>query len=391
MTQPYSQFPFGLSKVESYEDTCLRYAAEAPMLSEKDPLPSSLPFRHPVLQRLEGTFPVQDAIPAWWQECVDALAQECPCIEPLLREMSREEFRRGSIEQARWKTWRALPCQHAGEQHAVSCWRQYGPSLHWIMEKVLPADEQKKTWMDQFVSRGSKDVPQDLDLVLTSAPAWWLNMSNGRGWYSCMGSGDNRDPRMLGNWYDTGVLLAALVQREADCWSPESLIARTTVRLVWDRYGFRDEDGALPVLPPARRLAVGRVYHNDLTSAYNLLVQLAQLFEARGHGWGCIVGTNTAQYARSGLLGPVRVEGAARRALGVVFWRPEDIEAPYLDGEAYYRELDQREQDGFWAYPSLSLHPCRLHSPLETEALTATDTIVTAASSQSAPGEEAVL
>ena len=43
-----------------------------------------------------------------------------------------------------------------------------------------------------------------------------------------------RDPRIIGNWYDTGVVLAALVARGADCWTPDCLIARTTVRLVID-------------------------------------------------------------------------------------------------------------------------------------------------------------
>ena len=92
----------------------------------------------------------------------------------------------------------------------------------------------EKVWLDRFVNRGDKDIPLDLDLVITSDPAWWLTMGNGRGWSSCAGTGTTRDPRIIGNWYDTGVVLAALVARGADCWTPDCLIARTTVRLVID-------------------------------------------------------------------------------------------------------------------------------------------------------------
>src|SRR5260370_27897555 len=131
------------------------------------------------------------------------------------------------------------------------------------------AAQSRKVWLDRFVNRGDKDIPLDLDLVITSDPAWWLTMVNGRRWSSYTGTGTTRDPRFIGNWYDTGVVLAALVARGADCWAPDCLIARTTVRLVVD-----DMPTALEQVVTERsalRLVLGQVYHNDLTSACNLL------------------------------------------------------------------------------------------------------------------------
>jgi len=371
MTHPHDQFPYGLYEVPDYDSLCTRYAHEVPALAKYAPLPTHLPRRHPVLERLQGTFRVHDTLPPWWQSCVSELIRVCPCLRPLLCTLSREEFRQGTIEQRRWRAWRTTRCQHqpSGEEHPVPCWQHYGPGLYWMLDKVLPPTEQKRDWMDQFVNRGNKAMPAALDLVITADPAWWLNMSNGCGWYTCMGSGDDRDPRIIGNWYDTGVLLAAFVARGADCWTPESLIARTTVRLVEARLAGRDTrtrhekqepSAAEPGAAPVYRLALGRVYHNDMTAACNLLLHLAQLCEERRLAWGCIGDTNALHLAQNGLLGPIQVDETAVPVSGVSFWRPEDVETPYLDGEAFFREADEREQEGYRACPSLTVYPCCL-------------------------------
>lgn len=358
-----SRFPFGLSVVSQHQDLCRRYAEAVPDLVADYPLPARLPRRHPILQALEGTYPVQDTLPPWWSACRQSLIKSCPCIAPLVHAISREEFRHGAIDQQRWKMWRNESCELP--KASGSCWREHGPGLYWILDEVLPT-ESRRLWLDRFGNRGDKDTPRDLDLVLTAAPQWWLNMGNGRGWHSCMGRGSNRDQRVVGNWYDTGLLFAAQVSRDADCWAEDCLIARTTVRVVWEGELALGAAGSTMMMPTEPRVVFGRTYHNDLTAACNLLLSLATLVEEQHLSWGCIADTNTAQYARDGSLGAVEVADSSRTAFGPAFWRPAGIDEPYLDGEASYREREEREQDGFWAYPILSQYSCRLRDPAAT-------------------------
>ena len=304
---------------------------------------------------------MQDRLPPWWHGCVEALTTACPCLNPLLQPLSQEEFRRGSIDQQRWKPWRNAECQLTEEQKPVPCQKRRGPGLYWIMAGALPA-QSRKVWLDRFVNRGDKDIPLDLDLVITSDPAWWLTMGNGRGWSSCAGTGTTRDPRLIGNWYDTGVVLAALVARGADCWTPDCLIARTTVRLVID-----NTTGSVSPADTAEsslRVVLGRVYHNDLTSACNLLLSLAALFEQHKLSWGCIAGTNTAQFAQDGSLGELAIEEEARKALGVPYWLPAATERPALEGQVAYLESDELASGGSWTYPLFSVYACQLLDPI---------------------------
>jgi hypothetical protein len=229
------------------------------------------------------------------------------------------------------------------------------------MAGALPA-QSRQVWLDRFVNRGDKDIPLELDLVITSDPAWWLTMGKGRGWYSCAGTGTTRDPRIIGNWYDTGVVLAALVARGADCWTPDCLIARTTVRLVIDNNisSVSKND----TVESSLRVVLGQVCHNDQTSACNLLVSLAALFEQHGLSWGCITGTNTVQFAQDGSLGEIAIEEEARRALGVPYWLPAVTERPALEGQVAYLESDERAGGGSWTYPLFSVYACQLLDPI---------------------------
>jgi hypothetical protein len=378
MTQHDSRFPFGLSPLANYEEVNRHYREAIPELAKDYPLPPALPSRHPLLAQLEGRYAVQDRLPPWWSGCVDALTQTCPCLKSLLRSMSLQEFRRGSIEQQRWKLWRNASCQLSGEQQkSVPCWRNQGPGLYKIMAEVLPA-QNRALWLERFVRRGEKDIPADLDLVMTADPAWWLNMGNGRGWYSCVGTGSDRDLRVIGNWYDTGVLLTALVARGADCWAPECLIARTTLRLVMDELlisdddhddndgsGNDDENSPVPV-PSVQRVVLGRVYHNDLTSACNLLAALAALFEQHNLYWGCIAGTNTAQFAYDSLFGQLLLARSPHQTLGQAYWLPVGVERPALEGQVAYLEREEPESDGGWTYPTFGVHACRRYLPTPT-------------------------
>jgi hypothetical protein len=98
--------PFGLSQVANYEEVSRRYISDRPDLALEAPLPPALPTRHPLLAQLEGRYAVQDHLPPWWEGCVEVLTAACPCLNPLLSPLSQEEFRRGSVDQQRWKAWR---------------------------------------------------------------------------------------------------------------------------------------------------------------------------------------------------------------------------------------------------------------------------------------------
>jgi hypothetical protein len=360
--------PFGLSQVANYEEILRRYISVMPELAQETPLPQTLPTRHPLLAQLEGRYTLQDHLPPWWHGCVEALTAACPCLDTLVRSLSQEEFRRGSIDQQRWKRWRNAECQLTEEQTPVPCQKRRGPGLYWIMAGALPA-QNRQVWLDRFVNRGDKDIPLDLDLVITSDPAWWLTLGNGRGWSSCTGT--TRDPRLIGNWYDTGVVLAALVARGADCWTPDCLIARTTLRLVIDNN--TGSVASADTVESSLRVVLGQVYHNDLTSSCNLLVSLAELFEQHKLSWGCIAGTNTAQFAQDGSLGELAIEEEARKALGVPNFLPAKTERPTLEGQVAYLESDELASGGSWTYPLFSVYACQLLDPISHATVQSND------------------
>ena len=204
-----------------------------------------------------------------------------------------------------------------------------------------------------------------LDLVITAHPAWWLNMANGRNWFSCMGIGPDRDLRLPGNWYDTGVALAALVERGGDCWAPGALIARTTLRVVTEdqlapgEQDVRQTHGEWPI----QRMVLGRVYHNDHTAACTLLTSLVGLFEAHGLPWGCIAGTATAEMVLDGSIGALEITREPLQASGVSYWLPRDLEPPAMEGLVAYLERHEQEgtagNKGNWIYPSFGIHACQ--------------------------------
>lgn len=350
--------PFGLTLVRERDAMQRRYAEVAPHLARDFPIPYHLPRRHPRLAQFEGRFPLEDQLPPWWAACREAFKQRCPCLAPLLQGITCAEFRRGSLDHSRWKAWSACLCLDTAGVSETACGclhRAWNLSL--LAEDML-AGEIKERWRDLIVNRGEKGIPHDLDLVITSAADWWLNMSNGRGWTSCMGKAYERSYRIIGNWYDTGVLLAALVERGADCWTPDVVIARTTLRLAWK--ADRPDDSFEPtiVYPSSQRIVLGRAYHKDQTAAYNLLAALIERIEQRGLAWGCVAATNTANAVSTGLLGSVVIEQQVDHCAGVTFRRPDSVDEPYLDGEACFRERREEASSSILAYPSLSIYPC---------------------------------
>jgi hypothetical protein len=368
----WPSFPFGLARLVDYTELWRRYTEEIPLLAAQVALPMALPCRHPALAQVEGRYPIEDRLPPWWESCVQTLTRHCPCLAPLLRATSREEFRRGTLDQQRWEAWQETSCRERGEaQRPVPCWHAAGPSLSRLIAAVLPAGERGR-WLDRFVGRGAKDTPQELDLVITAHPAWWLNMANGRNWFSCMGTGPDRDLRLPGNWYDTGVALAALVVRGGDCWAPGALIARTTLHVVTeDLPVVSEQDGSQSASNrPVQRVVLGRVYHNDHTAACTLLTCLIDLFEAHRLPWGCIAGTTTAELFLDGSLGAFDITPKPRRVTGVPYWLPAEIERPVLDGQGSYLEHDeqasQSSSKGAWTFPSFEIDACQRRTPPRT-------------------------
>jgi hypothetical protein len=108
---------------------------------------------------------------------------------------------------------------------------------------------------------------------------------------------------------------------------------------------------------------LGRVYHNDHTSACTLPSTLVDLFEKHQLPWGCIAGTTTAELCLDGSLGALDIGRVPHQASGVPYWLPVEIERPALEGQVAYLERDEQEGNagskGSWTYPSFGIHTCQ--------------------------------
>jgi hypothetical protein len=311
-SRPKHRAPYGTYDVD--QGTIEQYAVLAPSLSDYYPLPEVLPLHHPLLQQLSGTYPVQDAPAPWWPLCV---AQVDPLLRPLLAGLSVEEYRQGTIAEERWRAFK---------QDHEDAWPARLPKSPKITRLLEATD-----WASLFTNRGPAETPHDLDLVVSTHPAYFINMSNGAGWTSCQHYRKGGDSCCLpGNFYDTGVAVTMLLPRGADVWEPGCVLARTTLR------AFVDDDGC-------DIAAIGQVYHNNHTSALWLLAHLARLLDERGCDWSVVSSTNTANYALSSQLGETlrRRAGPHATVYGMPFWLPYEWFPPYLDGEL---EIDERRE-----------------------------------------------
>src|SRR5690348_12469324 len=108
LSRPKHRAPYGTYDVGL--ETIKQYVAQAPSLSNYYPLSEVLPLHHPLLQQLEGIYPVQDAPAPWWPLCV---AQVDPLLQPLLAGVTAQEYRQGTITEERW---RAFKQEHADSQ-----------------------------------------------------------------------------------------------------------------------------------------------------------------------------------------------------------------------------------------------------------------------------------
>ncbi len=295
-------FPYGTIPVDPELLSCYRRDYSD---ADNYPLPARLPVHHPILTRLEGTYPLAYTVPPWWPACV---AQVQPAVlRPVLDALSPQEFRSGCLEHGRWKAFR----------------ERFSPDER----RLLPSSPRLTTllehspWQFSFQDRGPTDTPDQLSLVISTRPLDFLYMSNGRDWRSCQHYQDgSENHRVPGNFYDTGVALAMILVPGTSSADAQAVLVRTTLRVL-----FIDH---MPLV------VIGRIYHNHATLAVLLLARLAGLLDAQEIPWGFLDHVNSLDLCWYKHLGeglPSRLE-SARLAHAARYWLPRDWHAPYVDG-----------------------------------------------------------
>lgn len=324
------------------------------------PLPDRLPYHHPLLRSLEGTYPLTYTLPPWWQDCVAQVWLEQ--LKPLLATISAQEFREGCIAQSRWKAFReGLP----------EVERRQLPSSPKIAGLIGAT-----TWLWYFEKRGPATTPDQLILSISTNPLDFLYMSNGQDWRSCLhfrlGSENHHLP---GNFYDTNVAIATVLAPTTCIRDEGAVLARTTLRL------FLHQGQPM--------VAIGRTYHNNETVALLLLRRLADLFDARQLSWGFIVGVNATNYSEEGVLGPELFQRLKSTILvdSEPFFLPRDWHVPYVDGEGHYwdRDYECECEDYHRLWLSATVKPMRpvpSHLPMQTQ-----DTLAQPSSAGTIPQE----
>ena len=318
------EFPYGTFAVDS---EVADHYNKAP-LSQSYPLPDELPMHHPVLQQLEGVYPMVDTLPPWWANCV---SRSMPSLRSLLQPVTLREFRSGVLNEELWRSWkRDLPPQELQYLQLTSIGNRLlcSPKLF----AAFPEDPERK-W---FEERGPKDTPRDLDLILSFRPEYLLNMSNGCGWTSCQHLYEGSYNECLpANWYDTGAAVAMVVPRGANIWQGVEtmrngvVLARTTLRVFL-------EDDQTPVV------VIGRCYDNNKTLLSLLLRSLVTLFRDHGLAWGTMPSYALTDLLKSGFIGNYRRVGKEkeRDLRSIAFFRPPFFDRPYVEGNFDWQDID---------------------------------------------------
>lgn len=315
-------FPYGTFPVdEAFRGRYIQDYSEA----SRYPLPTHFPAHHPLLTQLEGTYPLEQALPPWWPACVSQVSPEV--LRPLLSSISGHEFRTGCIEQARWKAFRDALSHEQRREFPSS------PKIAALVEHT--------GWASYFGSRGPTDTPDQLSVVISTHPRDFLYMSNGHEWHSCQhffnGSENHHLP---GNFYDTGVAVVMVLVPNTNVETEASVLVRTTLRV------FPSPGNTLVI--------IGRTYHNNETLAVLLLYKLAEIFDTQKLCWGFMLDVNARSYCQEGFLGPALAE---RLKLSVSVdsepvWLPRGWYPPYVDGGEvawiYDREAESEEFSRAW-------------------------------------------
>jgi hypothetical protein len=292
-------------------------------LEQQVPLTDSLPYHHPALERLTGRTPICDAPGPWWSDMLETVPED---LQELLRDISPEEYRAGVVADHRW---RAFKRHHAHLSHR-------GPSIGGLLDFSSNTSPNAALWETLWQERGSKDTPLEMDLVISTQPECFLNMSNGSGWSSCMGLCSSGSSRSLpGNFYDPGVAIAMLLPRGASIWDKKVIIARTTLR----HQHFQEQGGDV--------IALGRCYHNNRTAAQNLILSLISLLETQGLVWGFIMSTSSHDLWTQGHLGAERqhIQLTSSVTYGDAFYLPRpDCLQPFVDGACSWQDTYRDEE-----------------------------------------------
>jgi hypothetical protein len=307
MHAPYGTFPVDESVRRRY-NTSFAYAYHVP-------LPTTLPLHHPILEDLSQRTPLSDAPGPWWPDCVAGCHQE---FQDLLLSVSAQEYRSGNIEDQRWRAFRAA---HADRDF-------HSPDVGRLLQFTGKRPRMEPTWNMLWKERGPKDTPLDMDLVISTRPEWWLNMSNGRGWDSCMNiyrRNESYNLHLPGNFYDLGAAIALLLPHGKDIWTRKVVIARTTLHLQHIPY----QQGQI--------LTIGECYHNNRTAAQWLILTLIRTLEKKNISWGFITGTHSAAFWHEGHLGGELQEQPSETLTArsePMYLPPGGHYRPYMDGNA---------------------------------------------------------
>lgn len=306
-----SRFPYGVFPLDDVFRT--RYLTDYSKASCY-PLSDVLPHHHPLLSRLEGSYPLPDRLAPWWPDCVAQI--EHPALRALLSTLSPQEFREGAVAPLRWKQFRQTLSESEREIMPNS------PKLAPMLECT--------DYTSWFAWRGPKDTSAQLNLLITSSPLYALYLSNGADWKSCQHfqSGEFNSC-LVGNFYDTGVAMVMVLAPQTNIWESGAVLARTTIR-VFANQGY-----------PC--IGVGQTYHNNNTLAFVLLSQLAALLDQQRLSWGFLCGVNAFSHARNGCLGAnlkLRSNNAESITLkSEPFWLPSGWAIPYVDGGEHTWEM----------------------------------------------------
>ena len=309
---PLHLFPFG-----SFQpDVQVRAAYDEHFcLARRCPLPEQLPTHHPLLELLSGTLPVEDAPAPWWPACVASMPES---LRTLLCDLPVQSFRKGAIDGQRWRVFKQ---EHAEElkAHGLS-----SPRLQPLIARCGPE------WEGAFLNRGPASTPAELQLTISTQPPYIMGMSNGRGWSSCqhLYKREQQYTRCLpGNLYDVNMAVAMLLPRgehwDQEIWNANSILARTTLRVV--RLGAQDV------------VALGRVYHNNMTAALWLIAHLIAHFERHGVTWGVLLASATEAFfspSYHASIAPFAGQwplSEEEQGQGYVFWLPYSCKPPYID------------------------------------------------------------
>lgn len=338
---PTSHFPYGTFSLDPFVER--QYQHAAPTLAHTFPLEPILPLHHPLLQNLEEICKVPDQPASWWSEHVASILQddaEAP-LQPLLECLSAAEFRQGHIEEQRWRAWKHQTSSNGTTLPARSAMLFHSPKIF-----PLVADSR---WERHFRDRGPSQTPSLFDLIISSKPDHWLTMANSNQWYSCMRLKAGEEiPRLLGNFYDTGVAVAMLVPSGMSVWEDNAVIARTTLRVVQD------------TTTREWLVVVGQTYHNNATAAALLIRQVLERLRRHQLAWGWITGTNTTSLLREGWVGSAYCPQEERlsKVYGAPFWLPRQISFPYIDGRWHYWQPHIAEDKNEWYRLELEVGRC---------------------------------